>query len=205
MANEQIVGDSPVYFSGDSLLLQVTVNDSAGNALDLQALGLTEATWVLAKKQGSAPLVTKTLGSGKVDRGRHHDAHAHRHHRGLLIMANEQIVGDSPVYFSGDSLLLQVTVNDSAGNALDLQALGLTEATWVLAKKQGSAPLVTKTLGSGVVITTPPGTDGRLDIQIDNADTATLKGTHYHELQLEPGPLTALFGDFIIQADSASP
>lgn len=120
-------------------------------------------------------------------------------------MANEQIVGDSPVYFSGDSLLLQVTVRDSAGAILDLATLPLSEATWVLAKKQGSAPLVTKTLGAGVIVVTPPGNDGRLDIQIDNVDTAALKGTHYHELQLEPGPLTALFGDFIIQADSASP
>jgi hypothetical protein len=120
-------------------------------------------------------------------------------------MANEQIVGDDPVYFSGDALLLQVTVRDSSGSVLDLAAFGLTEATWVLAKKQGAAPLVTKTIGSGVVITTPPGNDGRLDITIDNADTEALKGDHYHELQLEPGPLTAMFGAFIIQADSASP
>ena len=120
-------------------------------------------------------------------------------------MALEQIVGDDPPYFSGDALLLQVTVRDASGNVLDLQAFGLTEATWVLAKKQGAAPGVTKTLGSGVVIVNPPGTDGRLDVTIDNADTAALKGDNYHELQLEPGPLTALFGAFIIQADSASP
>ena len=120
-------------------------------------------------------------------------------------MANEQIVGQNPVYFSGDTLLLQVRFNDSAGAPLDFAVLGLTEATWVLAKKQGATPLVTKTLGSGVTITTPPGNDGRLDVLIDNADTAALKGDFYHELQLEPGPLTAMFGAFIIQADSASP
>lgn len=120
-------------------------------------------------------------------------------------MAQRQDVGGDPVYFSGDALLLQVTVNDQAGSPLDLSTLPLSEATWVLAKKQGSTPLVTKTLGSGVTLVNPPGADGRLDVQINNVDTAALKGEYYHELQLTPGPLTALYGDFTIQADSAPP
>lgn len=120
-------------------------------------------------------------------------------------MAIRQDVGSDPVYFSGDALLLQVTVQDQAGAPLDLDTLPLSEATWVLAKKQGGTPVVTKTLGSGVTVVTPPGNDGRLDVQINNADTAALKGTLYHELQLTPGPLTVMFGDFVIQADSAAP
>ncbi|MCP4897714.1 MAG: hypothetical protein GY906_12140 [bacterium] len=120
-------------------------------------------------------------------------------------MAIEQNIGSDPVYFSGDALVIQVTVQDQDGNVLDLSTLPLSEATWAIAKEQGKTPLVTKTLGSGVALTNPPGVDGRLDITINNADTASLKGTYYHELQLEPGPLTAMYGDFIIQVDSISP
>lgn len=118
-------------------------------------------------------------------------------------MAIEAKVGDDPVYFSGDTLLIQLTINDgdNPGNPRNLS--GVTDITWVLAKKQGAAPLVTKTLGAGV--TSPLDATGRVDIQIDNADTAALAGTYYHELQVEPGPSTAVFGEFIIQKDSATP
>ena len=81
----------------------------------------------------------------------------------------------------------------------------MTEITWVLAKKQGGTPLITKTLGSPTGVTIVDALNGRIDIQLNNADTASLKGTFYHELQIEPGPSTALFGDFEIQPDSAPP
>jgi hypothetical protein len=118
-------------------------------------------------------------------------------------MAIQADVGVDPLYFSGDNLLLEFTVGDgdSPGNPRDLS--GVTGITWVLAKKQGGAPLVTKTLGSGV--SSPLDATGRVDVQIDNADTNTLKGTLYHELQVDNGPQTAAFGDFIIQDDSAAP
>jgi len=119
-------------------------------------------------------------------------------------MPLEAKVGDSPLYFSGDALLLQLTIlnGDSVGSPpLDLTPF--TQITWVLAGKQGQTPIVTKTLGSGVTVVNAA--SGRVDVQINNADTATLKGTKYHEVQVEPGPNTVLFGEFIIQADSATP
>ena len=122
-------------------------------------------------------------------------------------MPLEQNVGASPLYFSGDALRLQITVRngDTVGSpVLDLPPF--TEITWALAKKQGSTPLVTKTLTGGPTQIDPVDlANGRIDVLINNADTAGLKGTLYHELQLEPGPNTPLFGSFEIQADSISP
>ena len=122
-------------------------------------------------------------------------------------MPIEQNVGDDPLYFSGDALRLQITVHN--GNSVNDPVLDLTpftEITWVLAKKQGAAPLVTKTLTGGPSQIDPVDlANGRIDVLIVNADTASRKGEHYHELQLEPGPNTPMFGTFTIQADSASP
>lgn len=122
-------------------------------------------------------------------------------------MPIEQNVGDDPLYFSGDALVLEITVhngNSASDPVLDLTPF--TEITWVLAKKQGAAPLVTKTLTGGPTQIDPVDlVNGRIDVLINNADTASRKGEHYHELQLEPGPNTPMFGTFTIQADSAPP
>ena len=123
-------------------------------------------------------------------------------------MPNEVTIGEDPVYKQGDTLRIQYTVTDSAGAPVDLDALGLTEVTFVLANSEGGSPILTKTLTanpSQVIIVNPPGTDGRIDVILVNADMATLKGNKYHELQLEPGPLTGAYGPFIITAASASP
>jgi hypothetical protein len=127
-------------------------------------------------------------------------------------MAIQADIGGDPVYFSGDTLQIKVTIRDGDASPIvsPLPALDLslaTQITWVLAKKQGGTPIITKTLTSpgGVSIVSSPATDGRVNIQLDNADTAGLKGSYYHELQIEPGPSTALFGNFEIQPDSAPP
>lgn len=118
-------------------------------------------------------------------------------------MAIQADFGLDPLYFSGDQVTLEFTIEDgdNPGNPRDLT--GVTGITWVLAKKQGAAPLVTKTLGSGV--SSPLDATGRVDVAIVNADTADKKGTLYHELQVDDGPQTGAFGDFVIQDDSAAP
>ena len=122
-------------------------------------------------------------------------------------MPLEQNVGEEPLYFSGDALKLQITVRDGdTAGAPPLDLTPFTEITWALAKKQGATPLVTKTLTGGPTQINPVDLpNGRIDVLINNADTANLKGELYHELQLEPGPNTPLFGVFIIQADSIAP
>ncbi len=122
-------------------------------------------------------------------------------------MPLEQNVGLTPLYFSGDALALQITVrNGDLPSSPVLDLTPFTEITWALAKKQGSAVLFTKKLSVGPTQIDPVDlANGRIDVLINNADTAALKGVHYHELQLEPGPNTPLFGSFTIQADSIAP
>lgn len=122
-------------------------------------------------------------------------------------MPLEQNVGDSPLYFSGDALRLQITVRN--GDAVGSPVLDLTpftEIIWALARKQGQPPLFTKALTAGPTQIDPIDlVNGRIDVLIGNADTAALKGVFYHELQLTPGPNTPLYGSFTIQADSIPP
>ena len=123
-------------------------------------------------------------------------------------MPNQVTIGSDPVYKQGDALLIQYSVLDSAGAVVDLDAPGLTQITWVLAKKEGGTPILTLTLTGNptqVELVNPPGTDGRIDVTLTNANMATFKGEHYHEIQLEPGPLTGAFGPFIISPASAPP
>ena len=122
-------------------------------------------------------------------------------------MPIEQTIGDDPLYFSGDALSIQITVrngNNVSDPPLDLTPF--TEITFAVARKQGQTPLFTKTLTGGPTQIDPVDlANGRIDVLINNADTAALKGDFYHELQLEPGPNTPMFGTFTIQADSITP
>lgn len=123
-------------------------------------------------------------------------------------MPNQVSIGEDPVYKQGDALRIQYTVTDQAGAPIDLQALGLSEVTFVLANSEGGTPILTLTLTGNptqVIIVNPPGTDGRIDVILTNTDMAALKGEKYHEIQLEPGPLTGAYGPFIITAASAPP
>ena len=123
-------------------------------------------------------------------------------------MPNQVSIGEDPVYKQGDALRIQYTVTDSAGAPIDLQALGLSEVTFVLANSEGAAPILTLTLTGNptqVIIVNPPGTDGRIDVILTNGDMASFKGEKYHEIQLEPGPLTGAYGPFNITAASAPP
>lgn len=127
-------------------------------------------------------------------------------------MPNLITIGESPVYKQGDALKIEYTVRNPDGTVVDLDALGVNggggSIVWVLANAEGATPILTLTLALNplqVVITTPPGTDGRIDVFLLNSNMAALKGEKYHELQLEPGPLTGAFGPFIITSASAPP
>lgn len=106
-------------------------------------------------------------------------------------------------YFSGDNLDILFTVSDgdNPGNPKDLTGASID---WVLAKQQGKAPLITKSIGSGVTIT--DAANGKGTVSIQQADTENLKGdTYWHELQVTVGGKrsTSMYGDFIIESDSA--
>ncbi len=122
-------------------------------------------------------------------------------------MPIEQTIGDDPLYFSGDALNLKITVrNGDLPTSPVLDLTPFTEIIWALAKSQGKVPLFEKKLSNGPTEIDPVDlTNGRIDVLINNADTATLKGEFYHELQLTPGPNTPMFGAFTIQVDSIPP
>lgn len=127
-------------------------------------------------------------------------------------MPNQVTIGSDPVYKQGDTLKIEYTVRNPDNSIVDLDALGVNAGggsiVWVLANAEGATPILTLTLAlnpAQVVITTPPGTDGRIDVFLLNSDMAALKGEKYHEIQLEPGPLTGAFGPFIITSASAPP
>lgn len=122
-------------------------------------------------------------------------------------MPINQAIGDSPLYFSGDALILKITVrNGDLPTSPVLDLTPFTEIIWALAKSQGKIPLFTKSLSNGPTEIDPIDiVNGRIDVLINNADTSALKGEFYHELQLTPGPNTPMFGAFTIQDDSIAP
>lgn len=106
-------------------------------------------------------------------------------------------------FFSGDTQTLKITVNDGATPPVAKDLTGAT-ITWGLAKRQGKAPFLTKTIGSGITVT--DAVNGELEVAIDPADTADVKGgSYYHELEITDSIgniATAAYGDVTIEADS---
>lgn len=82
--------------------------------------------------------------------------------------------------FSGDDLDLNVTVTDAADAALDLTSA--SSIIWRLSRHVGATADLTKSVGSGVTVTDP--VNGLLTVTIDAADTASLVGNFYHELEI---------------------
>lgn len=97
---------------------------------------------------------------------------------------------------AGDAKTLRVTVGDGS-RALDLS--GLLAAALHIRVKSGALLLVQKTLGNGVQVVDP--VSGRLDVQLDAADTAALSGNYEYQLSLtlaDGRPATVLIGQIAI-------
>lgn len=82
--------------------------------------------------------------------------------------------------FRGDSKILQITIKDLAGQPVSLA--GLQSARWAMAPKITSAPVLTKSLGSGILIASESG--GVLEVTLLPTDTQNLSGSYYHELEI---------------------
>lgn len=89
---------------------------------------------------------------------------------------------------SGDDKRLNYTVKDGAGAVVVITGATLK---WGLSRKKTGevAPIggeiVSKSTGSGITIT--DGDNGELRVDLDAADTAPLRGSHYHELEMVLG------------------
>ena len=103
--------------------------------------------------------------------------------------------------FSGNTRVLRVTVLDQDEVVVDIT--GAT-AEFIMAKRPGKSAVVTKTVGSGIVIT--DATNGLLEITLEPADTETLSGTFHHELEvtdLGGRKTTVLFGTVTVRLNVA--
>lgn len=103
--------------------------------------------------------------------------------------------------FSGNTKVIKVVVRDQDDAIVDLS--GAT-ATFVLMRAPGQSAIISKTVGSGIVIT--DAVNGLLEITIDPADTEPLRGAHSHELEITDAggrKSTVLFGTITIMVNTA--
>ena len=86
--------------------------------------------------------------------------------------------------FAGDTKLLQVVINNVAGNPIDITG---TLVRWQLAKNVKADPaLIHKSVdGGGVTIVDGP--NGRFDVLLDPLDTLPLIGSYYYEAEIDDG------------------
>ena len=106
---------------------------------------------------------------------------------------------------AGDSKVLEVTVTDADGAAVDLS--GAQTIRWHMSRSVNSRPAtVEKALGAGITVTNGPG--GIFSVTLDSADTEDLRGDFVHEAEVidEDGNVsTVLSGAVTISAALIKP
>lgn len=102
--------------------------------------------------------------------------------------------------FSGDTKIIQVTVQDDTGAAVDVSSPMVI--IWQLSRKVTSPALITKSIGLGISVINGP--LGQFQIMLAPADTAALKGDYYQEIEInDNGAIsTVLSGTVTINPDS---
>lgn len=105
------------------------------------------------------------------------------------------------VMWAGDNKLIDVTVVDGDGVAVDITGATIK---WVLAKTAGDSALVTKTTGDGITITDAAA--GKFRVTLVPADTESLAGVYYHEAEVTDASSqvsTVLIGKVIVYKSAA--
>jgi len=88
--------------------------------------------------------------------------------------------GQNFTMWSGDTKVIEVTITDASGNAVNLTGATIS---YVLQRSVGSTVTISKTTASGISITDASG--GVFQITLDASDTARLSGSsYYHECQI---------------------
>lgn len=116
-------------------------------------------------------------------------------------MPRQTIVASNFEMFSGNTRVLKVTVLDQDEAIVDLSGAA---ATFVVMRAHGQPAIITKTVGSGIVIT--DAVNGLLEITLLEADTEPLRGVHRHELEITDASgrkTTVLFGNITIRVNTA--
>ena len=100
---------------------------------------------------------------------------------------------------SGDDKTVRFTVTDQDGVAQDLTG---ASATWAFSRRARRAAIATKTVGSGITIS--DAANGIVDVTVARADTETIEGDFYHELEIVDGggtKSTAAYGTMTVLGD----
>lgn len=112
-------------------------------------------------------------------------------------MPQEQNIA-AGAYFSGDSLVLTFTVLKPDATPKDLT--GAT-VVWGLANAQGKGLRLSKNASITDAV------NGVCTVTLSPADTASLSGTFYHELEVTDAAAnvsTVTYGSFVIEKDSVT-
>jgi hypothetical protein len=92
-------------------------------------------------------------------------------------MSRAATITDS--FYLGEDVSITVTVTDDAGSAVDITGMSISYLVW----SGTNAAVITKTVGSGIALTTPA--SGILTITIADTDTdAIAPGRYNHELKI---------------------
>ena len=97
-------------------------------------------------------------------------------------MPQKSDVTKADEWFTGKDKLLRFTVVDSTGAAVDITGWAVTYVLVPVGSDANVVPMISKTVGSGITLTTPA--SGILTVTIADTDTDdTLGGTYYYELR----------------------
>lgn len=97
---------------------------------------------------------------------------------------------------SGDDLRIIIEVYDQNNDLVDISSA--SSITWALAQDVGSVAIITKSLGSGIVINTPTS----FYFDLTDTETSPLVGTYFHEAEIITSSgkkYTALQGRFTLK------
>lgn len=111
--------------------------------------------------------------------------------------------GQDLTRYIGDKTTFSLTITDSAGDPLNMTGYS---AAWVAYDGNGTA-VITKTTGDGISIGDGDGTNDKLTITLNPADTADLSaGIYGHQAEVTDGssnPVTVAEGALTLKADYA--
>lgn len=79
----------------------------------------------------------------------------------------------------GDSVALDFAITDQDGAVVDLDGATIR---WQMARSVYAAPMVEKAVGDGITVTDATG--GLFTVTLDPADTATITGSFYFEVEI---------------------
>ena len=99
---------------------------------------------------------------------------------------------------AGERRMLAFAIADEQGQPLDISAIAFT---WRCARRDGAMAVIEKVSGAGITVV--DALQGRVDVQLDSADTQGLDGLYRHELWGAEGGAPFLLASGFLVAEPA--